>query len=99
MDEMTSLILTEIRGLREELREFKEEVNDWRQDQGERLVKVETVVKPALMSNGQPSQISVLDGRVTALEKSWGKLAAVGVVIWTAATLASQWIPWPWGRH
>lgn len=96
---MTSVLLAEIRGLREELRELKDEVASWRQDQGERLVKVETVVKPALISNGQPSQISVLDGRVTALEKSWGKMAAVGVAIWTAVTLASQWIPWPWGRH
>lgn len=44
MDEMTSLLLQEIRGLRDELREFKDEVAAWRQDQGERLVKIETVV-------------------------------------------------------
>lgn len=44
MDEMTSLLLQEIRGLLDELREFKDEVAAWRQDQGERLVKIETVV-------------------------------------------------------
>ena len=99
MEDMTSLLLQEIRGLREDLSEFKDEVASWRQDQGERIVKIETVVKPALMSNGQPSQMSALDARVTALEKSWGKLVTVGIVIWTAVTLATHWIPFPWWKH
>lgn len=50
------------------------------------------------MTNGQPSMISMLDKRVTALEKSWGKLVAIGAVIWTAVTLASRWIPILWGK-
>ena len=96
MEDMTSVLLQEIRGLREELREFKDEVASWRQDVGERLVKVETVVKPALMTNGQPSQISVIDARLTSIEKSWGKLIAVGAVVWGTVTLLTHWIPFPW---
>lgn len=99
MEEMTSVLLQEIRGLRDELRELKDEVASWRQDVGERLVKVETVVKPALMSNGQPSQMSTLDTRITALEKSWGKLVFIGTAAWALLTLASHWIPFPWGKH
>jgi hypothetical protein len=97
MEAMTSVLLQEIRGMREEMREFKDEVASWRQDNGERLVKVETVVKPALMTNGQPSQISLIDNRVSALEKSWTRVVAVGAAVWALITLASHWIPW--GRH
>lgn len=97
MEQMTSVLLQEIRGLREDLSDFKAEVASWRQDQGERLVKVETVVKPALMSNGQPSQISVLDARVNALEKSWGKVVAVASAAWGILTIALHYVPW--GKH
>jgi hypothetical protein len=44
LEELTSVLLQEIRGLRDELREFKDEVASWRQDQGERLARVETIV-------------------------------------------------------
>jgi hypothetical protein len=91
-DTVAELLLTEFR-------EFRREITEWKQDTTERVVRLETVVKPALQGNGQPALIVSLESRVTGLEKAWGKLVAVGVVIWTAVTLATHWIPFPWGKH
>lgn len=97
MEQMTSVLLQEIRGLREEMREFKDEVASGRQDQGERLVKVETVVKPALINNGTPALINQIEERVSALEKLAGKVLAVAAALWGVAEVGLHFLPW--GKH
>lgn len=81
-----------------EFREFRHEMTEWRQATTERIVRLETVVKPALQGNGQPAQIVNLDTRVTRLERAWGKVVAVGAAVWTIITLAAHYLP-AWGKH
>ncbi len=64
-----------------EFRDFRSEIQEWRQDTTERVVRLETVVKPALQGNGQPAQIIMLDRRVTRLEKALVRVTAVGATV------------------
>lgn len=94
MDDQLQLLLTEFRAFRDtEWREFRESVAAWQQDTGERVVRLETVVKPALQGNGRPPQIVSIDTRVTRLEKAWGKVVAVGAAVWAAITIAAHYLP------
>jgi hypothetical protein len=51
---------------------------------GERVAKLEAVVKPAIQGNGEPSRLAVVEGKVEELQKfSWkwtGIASACGVV-------------------
>ena len=80
-----SLILDEIRAVRDEMREFRSDVNAWRQETGERIAKLEAQVKPAIIGNGQPSRLAQIDDRVTALERHHWRLAgaasAAGAIV------------------
>lgn len=81
-----------------EFREFRREIMEWKQDTTERIVRLETVVKPALQGNGQPAHIVNLEGRVTRLERAWGKVVAIGAAVWAVITLAARY--WPlWRTH
>jgi hypothetical protein len=70
-------ILDEIRAVRSELQDFRRDVQSWQQDTGERVQALESVTKPAIVGNGQPSKMSILDARITILER--GKYWLAGV--------------------
>jgi len=93
----SQMLLDEFRTFRDDFADFRKELGEWKQDKGERIVKLETVVKPALQSNGQPSQISTIDKRVTSLEQKWGKVIAVGAFVWGLITVALHFLP-TWGH-
>jgi hypothetical protein len=90
----SQLLLDEFRTFRAEFNTFREELVEWKQDKGERLVKLETVVRPALQDNGQPCWRSSTDQRIASLEKAWTKVVAIGGAIWAIITLALHFIPW-----
>lgn len=83
-----TVILDEIRAVRDELREFRSDVNAWQLSTAEKIAKLEAQVKPAIVGNGQPSKLATIDTRVTALErgKYWlagassASGAAVGII-------------------
>ena len=61
-----NLILEEIRAVRDELREFRSDVNAWQLGTAERLSKTETQIHP-LVGNGQPGEIAKIKDRIGAL--------------------------------
>ena len=72
-----NVILDEIRAVRDEVREFRKDVQEWRQETGERIATIESQIKPAILGNGQPSRLSQIDDRVTALERSYWKMVGM----------------------
>jgi hypothetical protein len=95
MEELTAqLVLQEIRGVRDDLQAFKNEVSEWKQELGERVASVETTIRPAIQGNGQPSRLSAVETRVTALEKMWWKAIGAAVAVWTILTTALHFLPW-----
>jgi hypothetical protein len=71
------VILDAIGKLDDKFEEFRRDVTSWQQETGEKVVKLETIVHPALINNGQPSKISSIDTRVTNLERSKYWMAGV----------------------
>lgn len=82
---IASVLLDEVRALRKEIAE-------WKEDTAERLATLEAVVKPALVNNGQPALIVQIERRVGALEKLAAKVIAGGAVVWTLITIALHWV-------
>ena len=80
-DQVLQEMLLEIRGLRDD-------VSGWRRETAERLMRLETVVDPALV--WVPSRMSLLETRVLSLERSWWKLTGAGVVIWALITFGFE---------
>ena len=60
-DETSQLLL-------EEFRSFRSDISDWRGETSERLTAIETAIKPAILGNGQPSRLTSVEARCTALE-------------------------------
>lgn len=79
--------------LLDEMRKLRDDIADWKAELGQRVAVLETVVKPALMNNGQPALIVQIEGRVSALEKLAAKVIAGGAVVWTLITLALHFLP------
>lgn len=80
---ISQLLLQEFRAFRDvEFREFASEILTWKQDIGERVSSIESKIKPALENNGQPSRLSVVENRVTALERErWRVAGAIGAMV------------------
>ena len=76
-----------------EFRAFREELSAWKQETGERVTAIETAVKPAIQGNGQPSRLSAIEARVTALERVWWKVVGASAAVWAILTLVLHFIP------
>jgi hypothetical protein len=91
-DTILAEVLTEVRGLRSE-------VAEWRQEMGERLAITETKVTD-LYGNGQAGRVSKLESRLTAIERIRWKVTGILVALWAVVTAASsfaaKYIPWTW---
>jgi hypothetical protein len=72
-----NVILDEIRAVREELRDFRETVTGWRQEMGERVATIETQIRPAILGNGQPSRLAVVESHVDDLRRERWRLAGI----------------------
>jgi hypothetical protein len=96
MDQI-EIVLGEVRALRDDVRELRDELSTNAEATSSRLTQLETWVKPALVNNGQPSRIAALEARVAALERHWTKVVAVGSALWAALALALRFLPW--GHH
>ena len=94
--EETSILLQELRCLRNEVQEFKGEVLEWRQAIGERTAALEVIIKRAILGNGQPSDLKQLDNRITVLERGhWrmgGMLVACSAVLSVASAFAIEYV-------
>lgn len=75
--EDTNILLQELRGLRNEVQEFKNEVLEWRQAIGERTAALEVVIKRAILGNGQPSDLKQLGDRITVLERGHWRFGGI----------------------
>jgi hypothetical protein len=91
MDDTTAQILLQ------EFRDFRKAITDWQQETGERVAKLEAIVRPALQGNGQPAQIVNHETRINSLEKRWAQTVAVCAAVWSSLQLALHFISW--GRH
>ncbi len=80
-----------------EFRALRTEIQGWRQDLGDRVIAVETVIKPAILGNGQPSRLSAVEARCTDLERAgWrlsGVAAATGALFAAALEVALHFLP------
>lgn len=75
--EDTNILLQELRNLRTEVQEFRDEVIEWRQAIGERTARNEEVIKRAIVGNGQPSDLKQLGDRITVLERGHWRFAGI----------------------
>ena len=70
---------------REDMRELRESFEAFRAESVEKVTRLETQVKPAIIGNGQPSRLALAEDRISNLEKFHWKLAGIasasGVVI------------------
>jgi hypothetical protein len=75
------LLLQEFRGLRDELREFRDTVTSWHNDHTARLSSLETQMKTGVTGNGTPSRLAVAEDRIDGLVqyKYWLIGVAAGV--------------------
>lgn len=76
-DLLPNMIIDEIRAVRDELRSFRETVTAWRQEMGERIATIETQIRPAILGNGQPSRLAVVESHVDELRRERWRLAGV----------------------
>ena len=64
---------------------------------GERVAKLEAIVKPALQGNGDPSRLAVVEGKIEELQKfSWkwtGIASACGVAAAFLALITTLALP------
>lgn len=94
-DQTVEIILAEIRAVRDEVHDFRTEVNAWRQETGERLATLEANAKD-ISGNGQPGRMSKVEAKVTRHDRviwiGYGILLSVQV----AAALIIHY--WPFGR-
>jgi hypothetical protein len=60
--------------------EFRRDVTSWQQERGETVVKLETIVKPALVNNGQKSRLSQVEDRISVLEHAYFKVVGASSV-------------------
>lgn len=80
--------MDDIQPLIDEIKEFRAEVSGWRQEYGERVMALETTLKP-IVGNGQPGRLSDVECRVGELERGhwrqaggYAVISAGGVVAW-----------------
>ena len=81
----------------EELRSFRSDINDWRQETTERLTKLETQVYP-LIDNGQPGRVTLVERAVQKLRewRIWqigvaaGVSGVVSVLAWVIAEVVKR---------
>jgi hypothetical protein len=70
---------------REDMRELREAFETFKAEAVEKVTRLETTVKPALVNNGQPSRLTQVENRIADLEKfRWkqsGAAAVCGFVI------------------
>jgi hypothetical protein len=81
MDATTEqLILTEIQGVRGELRDFRSEVQTWQQEAGERVAQLEVKARD-ICGNGQPGRMWISEQAIAVLQRFryWQLGMAAGV--------------------
>lgn len=94
-DQVAELLLQEFRAFRDtEFREFKDDVSTWKQDCGERLKALETTVEDALIDNGQPSRMTAVERKVSALERITWIASGVLLSVQAVVGLLIEWRPW-----
>jgi hypothetical protein len=87
--------------LLEEFRAFRTDISEWKQETGERITAIETAIKPAILGNGQPSRMTVVESRCTALEQLRWRISGIGAAVGSAATVAVELLIhlWPGAKH
>jgi len=84
MEDTQSLILSELRSLREDF-------NSYARESGERISSLEVHVKTGITGNGQPSRLQVLEAAVEKLQQwRWYLLGAAAGISGIVSCLA--WI-------
>jgi hypothetical protein len=93
-DEQTiiQLLLQEFRAFRDsEFREFKDDVATWKQDSGARIATLESDVKAGIKGNGQPSRMSIVEEKVSRLERFKWQVTSAGAALWTVVETVIHW--------
>jgi hypothetical protein len=94
-DNVTELLLQEFRAFRDqEFRDFKDDVATWKQETGERVKALETTVDEGLIDNGQPSRMTVVERKVSVLERITWIASGVLLTIQAFVGLLIEWRPW-----
>lgn len=94
-DQTAELLLQEFRAFRDnEFRAFRDDVAAWRQDTGERLKSLETTAKDALIDNGQPSRLTVVEQKVSILERIMWIGSGVVLSAQVLFGVLLEWRPW-----
>jgi hypothetical protein len=87
--------------LLEEFRALRTDINAWKQETGERVTAIETAIMPAILSNGQPSRLAVVESRCTSLEQVRWRVPGIGAAVGSVATVGVELLIhlWPFGKH
>jgi len=88
-------LVEEIRGLRVEIQEFRSDVASWRQDTGERIATIESQLRPAILGNGQPSRLAVVEKQVGELNQArytQGGIVAALSALWAVIVFGLPYI-------
>jgi hypothetical protein len=95
-DPTVELLLAEIRALRQEFHDFKDEVNSWRQETGERMATLEAHDKD-ISGNGKPGRMSDAERSIQKQNKFiW---IGYGILTTLQAAIFALIEFWPWGKH
>ncbi len=87
--------------LLEEFRAFRAEISEWKQETGERVTAIETAIKPAILGNGQPSRLTVVESRCTVLEQVRWRISGIWAAVGSVATVGVELLIhfWPGGKR
>ena len=70
--------------------EFRRDMKEWQQETGERVQALESVTKPAIIGNGQPSKLATLENRIRVLENGYMKAIGASSVSGAVVALAFE---------
>jgi len=92
-EQAIDLIVAALQRITEKQNELSRDLNEWRQELSERTTKLEAAVKPALLGNGQPSELFQIKSRITMLEKAWWKVTVMAILAGGIVGAAVQILP------
>ena len=77
---------------REDMRELRESFEAFKAEAVEKVTRLETIVKPALVNNGQPSRLTQVENRISDLEKFRWKQTGAAATCGFLIAFAGEWL-------
>lgn len=80
MDDLQSVILAELRALRDDLHSLREDLNEHTRVTAERLTKLETQMY-SIIGNGKPGRLGVVEDAIDSLKQWRWRMAGITTAV------------------